>query len=933
MLYDNVNFRDVIKNVEEFLSGIEDISAAYLRSLIYDETFQSFIKSIIQDEEKKNTTDVYVEAIKKGYRLCDIQACIDIIIDEVFNSVSLPIIKTNDVEKNNVISIQEQEEINKEEYFFTIKYTTTEYVGEEAAEQIEIESNLIDFEFIKDIIVERFEHYNFDDNKIVLEVDSQIDYFTQLGMEKYQLSNYTYTKERKKGYITTKGDGLEDVYYYLRHYLFSINERVEVENIFIEIRNEICKFSDITQNVKIERVIQDETLVKKFAEVDYFTIKDLLSDTILGISRDEANYVYEVITNLDVVMPSEHLHNIINTLEPREIAVIRERYLGDCIQPLEVVGKKYGCTRERIRQIEQKAYKKLSHPSRKKEQLKMIEVIKMYCANTSFVFEEELKEYFEINTFGLFADKLLNLMVWSETYNVGFFNKDVEQLLNLELEELPNEFTISELEDYAGYINDNISELSKEEIKTLILRRYNVCGDFIVKGRIKLRAVLSFLMNTYFPNGLDIYEDNSILFLREKAREHFDGFELAENDRAIRARLQDFCTPVGRGVWKWDSDETVITLELKNAIIEFIENYNAPILPIQGIMDEFRDELVKLEIDNKYYLQGQIKKFIPTGYSINRDYVFKGDADSFYKVVEGFVKNAKGIVTKKDIMKQFPGVSEIVIQQVALYTKVLNMNGYYVHLDNLNITQDELDVFENSIKEYVCEKIIYHAKNVFNYVKNKNSGLFSRIGIMHYLQFYYLLKELFPNKYEYNRPFLAPLGVNVISGEAQVLDRICDKGEVTIAQLREIVKEVGTIIDRYIEFVDGNSDSIIFKNHTTIISIDCAGLDDNSFARLDEILMDYIKEENYISLSTFFDYWKLPSLKWNWNEWTLYSIVNKYSQKFKTAVTSNFLHEATPILVRKDYDEKLIDFSNIERQEMEEEQEDLLDVLDYDDLE
>lgn len=149
-------------------------------------------------------------------------------------------------------------------------------------------------------------------------------------------------------------------------------------------------------------------------------------------------------------MPNEHLHNIINTLEPREIAVIRERYLGDCIQPLEVVGKKYGCTRERIRQIEQKAYKKLSHPSRKKEQLKMIEVIKMYCANTSFVFEEELKEYFEINTFGLFADKLLNLMVWSETYNVGFFNKDVEQLLNLELEELPNEFTISELEDYAG---------------------------------------------------------------------------------------------------------------------------------------------------------------------------------------------------------------------------------------------------------------------------------------------------------------------------------------------------------------------------------------------------------------------------------------------------------------------------------------------------
>ena len=100
-----------------------------------------------------------------------------------------------------------------------------------------------------------------------------------------------------------------------------------------------------------------------------------------------------------------------------------------------------------------------------------------------------------------------------------------------------------------------------------------------------------------------------------------------------------------------------------------------------------------------------------------------------------------------------------------------------------------------------------------------------------------------------------------------------------------------------------------------------------------EILTDFIKDAEYISLAQFFDYWKLPSIKWAWNEWSLYSIINKYSQKYKTAVSSNYLHEAIPILVKMEYDVNKIDYSEIESQEMEEEQEDLLDVLDYDDLE
>ncbi len=63
------------------------------------------------------------------------------------------------------------------------------------------------------------------------------------------------------------------------------------------------------------------------------------------------------------------LLGILDTLTPREEIVVRLRYGLDDGRPrtLEEVGKEFGVTRERIRQIEAKALRKLRHPSRSKK--------------------------------------------------------------------------------------------------------------------------------------------------------------------------------------------------------------------------------------------------------------------------------------------------------------------------------------------------------------------------------------------------------------------------------------------------------------------------------------------------------------------------------------------------------------------------------------
>jgi RNA polymerase primary sigma factor len=65
-------------------------------------------------------------------------------------------------------------------------------------------------------------------------------------------------------------------------------------------------------------------------------------------------------------MLKEKVNEVLSTLSPREARIIRLRFGldNDRAYTLEEVGQKFGLTRERIRQIEGKALRRLRHPCR-----------------------------------------------------------------------------------------------------------------------------------------------------------------------------------------------------------------------------------------------------------------------------------------------------------------------------------------------------------------------------------------------------------------------------------------------------------------------------------------------------------------------------------------------------------------------------------------
>jgi RNA polymerase primary sigma factor len=93
------------------------------------------------------------------------------------------------------------------------------------------------------------------------------------------------------------------------------------------------------------------------------------------IGEEEDSHLGDFIEDKNIISPletvssdnlSEHTRRILSTLSPREEKVLRMRFgIGEkCDHTLEEVGRNFSVTRERIRQIEAKAIKKLRHPSR-----------------------------------------------------------------------------------------------------------------------------------------------------------------------------------------------------------------------------------------------------------------------------------------------------------------------------------------------------------------------------------------------------------------------------------------------------------------------------------------------------------------------------------------------------------------------------------------
>ena len=150
---------------------------------------------------------------------------------------------------------------------------------------------------------------------------------------------------------------------------------VETINKLIRVKRQLLQ--QLGREATPEEISREIDLpVERIAEIEKISQEPISIDTPIG--EEEDSHLGDFIPDDDAPAPAEsaaftllkeQLVDVLGTLTPREEKVLKLRFgLDDGrARTLEEVGKVFNVTRERIRQIEAKALRKLRHPSRSKK--------------------------------------------------------------------------------------------------------------------------------------------------------------------------------------------------------------------------------------------------------------------------------------------------------------------------------------------------------------------------------------------------------------------------------------------------------------------------------------------------------------------------------------------------------------------------------------
>lgn len=158
------------------------------------------------------------------------------------------------------------------------------------------------------------------------------------------------------------------------HMVETLNKINKIKRTFLQEHGREPTYVELAKELNI-----DEKKIKNIIKIS----KEPISlETPVGDSEDA--FIKDFIENENELSPAdavvnndlkERVRTVLKTLTPREEKVLKMRFGIDVASEhtLEEVGKDFGVTRERVRQIEVKALRKLRHPSRSKELMPFLE--------------------------------------------------------------------------------------------------------------------------------------------------------------------------------------------------------------------------------------------------------------------------------------------------------------------------------------------------------------------------------------------------------------------------------------------------------------------------------------------------------------------------------------------------------------------------------
>ena len=157
-----------------------------------------------------------------------------------------------------------------------------------------------------------------------------------------------------------------------------------------------------------------------------------------------------------------------------------------------------------------------------------------------------------------------------------------------------------------------------------------------------------------------------------------------------------------------------------------------------------------------------------------------------------------------------------------------------------------------------------------------------------------MLEYLFREQYQFKRPFVANIGVEIGDPEEQLQDLIINSEEIAISEITSFAKENHYEIYSILELLNNFNDTHLLVNRNTFATIEHIGINDDVANDVISILESEVTDTVLVtSLECIYN---LPKINVPWTEWLIYSVVNKWSNSLVVGTTSNQFKLSVPII-------------------------------------
>lgn len=647
--------------------------------------------------------------------------------------------------------------------------------------------------------------------------------------------------------------------------------------------------------------------------INAFTLKDEVRATLRALLRSEDATIaslasvdktispadYRLLTmfllwcNFDLSAEIEAIFAKIYASEKLKL-VVQMRAAG---KTLEQIGSILKVTRERVRQLEVKAKRMFSwHQSR----VRIISKISAERNGDAIITPSEIKAYCQSN-----FNELLFLLRSFESVNFTYDkaldvfilgDDSLSARVQAYLETLPDIISTSQISSILSAASED-EDIPEEMLERGIKETYRITGEVYHRTRLSLASIYTSIIGEFYPDGIHAYDDNEIARFRQLVFERYGDVKLPENNRALTARIAGICILCDRGTYRLKQKQ-YISKKLAKRIDQYIEDSEFPIFLTNTLYSVFEAELNAEGVTNKYYLQGILHELFGQKYNFSRDYISKdSEITSVYSTIVTYIEDFEHPVTRQQIQSAFPGVPEIVISFAVEDPEILNYFGSYLHASHLTVSADEKRYLEETIAQVVSDGGTHHIKDITQLIMRDKPEILTRNAALSPFSAYSLIEYFFRSKFQFSRPYVAKIGVDIDRSADRLHDMIYSEETFTVAQISDFCKEAHYQIQSMLEYLNSCNDHFFMTDTETIILISKTGITEEAVRTLEStILLELTETMPIINLPCWQQF---PAIQIPWTEWLVYSAINKWGKQLSVSTSNNQLRLAIPLIAPK----------------------------------